>query len=92
MHYTRALLLELKQMKDLHHDHLTRWVGACLEEGETMRHTGWTIFLALPFFSTKIYKTYSQAEAFFLKTFREQQLKFCYSSLSFSVLKMGRVG
>ena len=32
--FFRALLLELKQMKDLHHDHLTRWVGACLEEGE----------------------------------------------------------
>ena len=33
-HLFRALLLELKQMKDLHHDHLTRWVGASLEEGE----------------------------------------------------------
>ena len=32
--FPRALLLELKQMKDLHHDHLTRWVGACLDEGE----------------------------------------------------------
>ena len=27
----RALLLELKQMKDLHHDHLTRFLGACLD-------------------------------------------------------------
>jgi hypothetical protein len=30
----RALMLELKQMKDLHHDHLTRFVGACLEPGD----------------------------------------------------------
>ena len=27
----RQLLIELKQMKDLQHDHLVRFVGACLD-------------------------------------------------------------
>jgi len=27
----RKLLLELKTMKDLHHDHLVRFIGACVE-------------------------------------------------------------
>ena len=65
IHFIRALLLELKQMKDLHHDHLTRWVGACLEEGETIRRTVCTIFLALPFSVPKWKMTRSQAETFF---------------------------
>ncbi|GLG93656.1 Guanylate cyclase 32E, partial [Gryllus bimaculatus] len=28
---TRPILLELKKMKDLHHDHLVRFLGACLD-------------------------------------------------------------
>ncbi|XP_068082292.1 atrial natriuretic peptide receptor 1 [Anabrus simplex] len=28
---TRPLLLELKRMKDLHHDHLVRFIGACVD-------------------------------------------------------------
>jgi len=27
----RSLLLELKKMKDLHHDHLVRFIGACVD-------------------------------------------------------------
>ena len=30
----RQLLIELKQMKDLHHDHLVRFVGACFDDSE----------------------------------------------------------
>ena len=30
----RQLLIELKQMKDLHHDHLVRFVGACFDHNE----------------------------------------------------------
>ena len=30
----RQLLIELKQMKDLHHDHLVRFVGACFDHPE----------------------------------------------------------
>lgn len=29
---TRPLLLEFKRMRDLHHDHLVRFLGACLEQ------------------------------------------------------------
>lgn len=29
---TRALLLQLKKMKDLQHDHLVRFIGACIED------------------------------------------------------------
>ncbi|XP_023213914.1 atrial natriuretic peptide receptor 2-like [Centruroides sculpturatus] len=28
---TRPLLLEFKKMKDLHHDHIVRFIGSCVE-------------------------------------------------------------
>ena len=31
---TRNLLIELKRMKDLQHDHLVRFVGACLDHSQ----------------------------------------------------------
>ena len=30
----RQLLIELKRMKDLQHDHLVRFVGACLDHSQ----------------------------------------------------------
>ena len=32
----RQLLIELKQMKDLQHDHLVRFVGACLDHSNPL--------------------------------------------------------
>ena len=30
---TRSLMMELRSLKDLQHDHIVRFLGACLEQG-----------------------------------------------------------
>ena len=33
---TRPLMLELKCLKDLQHDHIVRFIGACLDQGNVI--------------------------------------------------------
>ena len=33
----RALLMELRYLKDLHHNHLARFVGACIDTGDNAK-------------------------------------------------------
>ena len=33
MYYLRSLMLELKRLKEIQHDNVTRFVGACLDPG-----------------------------------------------------------
>ena len=39
MYYLRSLMLELKRLKEIQHDNVTRFVGACLDPGT--QNTEW---------------------------------------------------